>query len=101
MQPYTGVQKPNAKPTENTKEDSHDQTDKMPKPEIESESFEPYKVLELSPNADAEEIKSNYRKLVFQYHPDRVQHLGKEFQELAHKRMLEIQRAYESLSANL
>jgi DnaJ-class molecular chaperone len=34
---------------------------------------------------------------VSRYHPDKVAHLGKEFQELAHKKLLAIQRAYEIL----
>jgi len=28
-----------------------------------------------------------------EYHPDKVAHLGKELQELAHQKVLEIQRA--------
>jgi DnaJ-class molecular chaperone len=47
--------------------------------------------------ASKEEIKAAYKKLVAQYHPDKVQHLGKEFQELAHKKFVAIQRAYDVL----
>ncbi len=32
-----------------------------------------------------------------EYHPDKVAHLGEELQELAHKKSLDIQRAYQQL----
>ena len=57
----------------------------------------PYEILNLPPDADQEAIKSAYRKLASQYHPDKVSHLGKEFQELAERRFKEIQEAYERL----
>ena len=57
----------------------------------------PYEVLNLPPEADQEAIKAAYRKLANQYHPDKVAHLGKEFQDLAERRFKEIQEAYEKL----
>lgn len=51
-----------------------------------------YKVLGVSPQADEKEIKSAYRKLAKQYHPDAV----RDRPELAEK-MYEIQAAYEAL----
>jgi len=71
-----------------------------PRPEDLTADFsqmDPYALLEVSPNASAEEIKSAYRRAVARYHPDKVTHLGPEFQELAHKKLLAIQHAYESL----
>lgn len=59
---------------------------------------DPYAVLGLEPGASREEVKVAYRRLVAQYHPDKVTHLGKEFQELAHRRLLQIQRAYQHLT---
>lgn len=59
---------------------------------------DPYAVLGLDPSASPEEAKAAYRRLVAQYHPDKVSHLGKEFQDLAHQRLIEIQRAYERLT---
>jgi DnaJ-domain-containing protein 1 len=56
-----------------------------------------YTVLEIAPGATKEEIKSAYRRLAAQYHPDKVQHLGEEFQVLAEARFKEIQKAYEEL----
>lgn len=59
---------------------------------------DPYEILGVRRNAGKEEIQAAYRKLANQYHPDKVAHLGKEFQELAEKRFKEIQAAYEKLS---
>ena len=53
-----------------------------------------YTLLEVSPQATPEEIKAAYRRAVARYHPDKVAHLGREFQELAHKKLLAIQQAY-------
>jgi uncharacterized membrane protein YkvA (DUF1232 family) len=49
-----------------------------------------------SPGGESE-IKAAYKRAVARYHPDKVAHLGKEFQELAHKKLLAIQQAYETL----
>jgi hypothetical protein len=57
----------------------------------------PYEVLNLPPDADQEAIKAAYRKLANQYHPDKVAHLGKEFQDLAERKFKEIQEAYQEL----
>ncbi|HBI15573.1 MAG TPA: molecular chaperone DnaJ [Desulfobulbaceae bacterium] len=54
-----------------------------------------YAVLGLEPGADAAEIKKAYRKLSLQYHPDKVRHLGAEFQKVAEEKMKEINVAYE------
>jgi DnaJ like chaperone protein len=56
-----------------------------------------YDILEISPNASNDEIKSRYRDLVKKYHPDKVQHLGAEFKELADKKFKEINSAYERI----
>jgi len=59
--------------------------------------MDPYTLLDVSPQASSEEIKTAYKRAVARYHPDKVTHLGKEFQELAHKKLLAIQQAYETL----
>ncbi|MFO7862297.1 MAG: DnaJ domain-containing protein [Desulfosalsimonas sp.] len=59
---------------------------------------DPYAVLGLSAGASSQEIHEAYRRLAHQYHPDKVSHLGEEFQELARQRFLEIQEAYETLT---
>ena len=71
-----------------------------PRPEDLTADFgkmDPYTLLEVSPRATPEEIKTAYKRAVARYHPDKVAHLGKEFQELAHNKLLAIQQAYESL----
>lgn len=59
---------------------------------------DPYEILGVRRGATPEEIKAAYRKAVAMYHPDKVAHLGKEFQELAHKKLIAIQQAYQTLT---
>ena len=58
---------------------------------------DPYSILGVSRQAGQSEIRAAYLKLANQYHPDKVAHLGKEFQEMAEQRFKEIQQAYEHL----
>ncbi|MGL4772389.1 MAG: J domain-containing protein [Clostridium sp.] len=58
----------------------------------------PYEVLGVKPGASQEEIKSAYRKLVKQYHPDK--YVDNPLQELAKEKMAEINEAYNMLSSN-
>ncbi|MGD9364065.1 MAG: DnaJ domain-containing protein [Desulfobacteraceae bacterium] len=57
----------------------------------------PFEILNIPPDADQKEIRAAYRKLASQYHPDKVAHLGDEFQKLAEQRFKEIQAAYDKL----
>ncbi len=59
---------------------------------------DPYKVLGIRRGATKEEIREAYRIAAAKYHPDKVSHLGKEFQKLAHKKFVTIQEAYERLT---
>jgi DnaJ like chaperone protein len=59
---------------------------------------DPYAVLGISRTASQEEIKKAYRKLVRQYHPDKVAHLGDEFKALAEERFKQIQQAYQEIT---
>lgn len=58
---------------------------------------DPYQILGVQRGASRQEIKAAYKSLAGQYHPDKVQHLGKEFQELAHNKFVAIQKAYDAL----
>ena len=59
---------------------------------------DPYTILGIAPGSSKEEIKAAYRRLAAQYHPDKVQHLGKDFQKMAEERFKEIQQAYDELN---
>lgn len=63
----------------------------------EAQALSPHDILGISSDADQEEIRSAYRKLANQYHPDKVAHLGEEFHTMAEKRFKEIQKAYDEL----
>lgn len=61
---------------------------------------DPYEILGIEKDASKQKIKEAYRKMAGKYHPDKVVHLGKEFQEIAEERFKEIQKAYEMLKEN-
>jgi hypothetical protein len=56
-----------------------------------------YELLGLEPSAPAEDIKRAFRREIARYHPDKVQHLGPEFQEIAAVRAAELTEAYRVL----
>jgi uncharacterized membrane protein YkvA (DUF1232 family) len=60
--------------------------------------WDPYRILGIDRSASAAEIKHAYRELANKYHPDKLEHLGNEFKELAEMRFKEIQRAYHELA---
>lgn len=60
-------------------------------------SIDDYRVLELAPDASQEAVRERYRDAVKTYHPDRFQHLGKEFAEVAAEKFKAIQSAYERI----
>ncbi len=53
-----------------------------------------FEILGLAPGADFAQIKSSYRKMSMQYHPDKVGHLGEEFRSIAEEKMKELNVAY-------
>lgn len=56
-----------------------------------------YKILEITPEANEEEIKKAYRKLAVKYHPDKVSHLGEEIQNSAKEKFQKLNAAYEKI----
>jgi curved DNA-binding protein CbpA len=57
-----------------------------------------YALLEVAAGAPLDEIKKAFRQQIARYHPDKVQHLGKEFQSMAADRAAELTEAYRILS---
>ena len=56
-----------------------------------------YKMLEIEPSATDDEIKKAYRKMAMKYHPDKVHHLGPEFQKDAQDKFRKVNAAYEEI----
>ncbi len=56
-----------------------------------------YKVLEIDPSATDEEVKKAYRKMAVRFHPDKVNHLGEEFQQSAKEKFQKVNEAYEKI----
>lgn len=56
-----------------------------------------YHMLGIEPTATDEEVKKAYRQMAVRYHPDKVIHMGEEFQKGAKEKFQKIQDAYESI----
>jgi hypothetical protein len=56
-----------------------------------------YDMLSLPPDAPADEIKKAFRREIARYHPDKVQHLGQEFQQMASGIAADLTEAYRIL----
>lgn len=56
-----------------------------------------YQLLAIEPDASADDVKRAFRREIARYHPDKVQHLGHEFQEIAAVRAAELTEAYRVL----
>jgi hypothetical protein len=57
------------------------------------------RVLEIEEHASSEEVAEAYHRLARMYHPDRVAGLAPDIQELAERKMREINAAYETLKS--
>lgn len=57
-----------------------------------------YELLGLERGADADAIKKAFRREIARYHPDKVVHLGAEFQDMAATRAAALTVAYKTLS---
>jgi len=58
-----------------------------------------YKILEINPSASDQELKHAYRSMATRFHPDKVQHLGPEFQTIAEEKFKVINDAYQQIKA--
>jgi DnaJ like chaperone protein len=58
-----------------------------------------HEVLEISEYASTEDIRDAYRRLISQYHPDKVATLGADLRELAVRKSQEINAAYDAALA--
>ena len=56
-----------------------------------------YKVLGVSKSASASEIKKAYRKMANKFHPDKIEHLGKEYKEIAQDKFKSVSDAYHKI----
>lgn len=56
-----------------------------------------YKILEIAEDASIDEIKTAYRKMAKKYHPDKLHHLGPDFQKDALEKFKKVNEAYEVL----
>ncbi len=72
-----------------------------PPPPPEPPPLDPFAILGVAPGVGFDEVKKAYRALILQYHPDKVAHLGKEFRELAEKKTLDLNAAYQMLEKTL
>lgn len=56
-----------------------------------------YRVLEISPNASDDEVRRAYRRMSMKHHPDKVAHLGPEFQKTATEKFQRVNAAYAAI----
>jgi len=56
-----------------------------------------YKILEIDQSASDQEIKRAYRSMAARFHPDKVHHLGPDFQKLADAKFKAINEAYQQI----
>jgi len=56
-----------------------------------------YQLLSIAPDASPAEIKRAFRQEIARYHPDKVHHLGQEFQTMAATRAAQLTEAYRVL----
>jgi DnaJ-domain-containing protein 1 len=60
--------------------------------------LEALETLSLTTSATYEDVKKQYRTLMQQYHPDKVSHLGPEIIDVAKRKSLQINLAYDTVS---
>jgi hypothetical protein len=68
-----------------------------PPPPVAPAADDPYVLLGVAPAASDEELEQAYRRLMSEYHPDRVANAAKEIRDIADRRTREINQAYDSI----
>lgn len=61
------------------------------------DSEDAYAVLEISPSASDDEVKSAYRRMAMKNHPDKVASLGPDVRKAAEEKFMKIRDAYETI----
>jgi len=56
-----------------------------------------YTILEIDRNASNDELKKAYRRMAMKFHPDKVGHLGEDFQNAAKEKFQKVSQAYENI----
>lgn len=56
-----------------------------------------YRVLEIEPSASDEDVKKAYRDMAKKFHPDKVEHIGEDFKNLAEDKFKSINEAYSDI----
>jgi DnaJ like chaperone protein len=56
-----------------------------------------YKILEIQRSASNDELKKAYRRMAMKFHPDKVSHLGDDFQKAAKEKFQKVNQAYENI----
>lgn len=93
-----GAYSPSEQGTADKETNEHRESNQEAPPEPPQTSLHPrppwYEVLGVKPYATGEEVRISYRKLLSQYHPDKVAALGSELRDLATRKSQEITSAY-------
>lgn len=58
--------------------------------------YDPFQILEISPNADEKSIKRHYRKLSLKFHPDKLKLAPNQTKEEADSHFVELTKAYKA-----
>lgn len=82
----------NQESSSKSKEDSQKEFEEIKYDENTEEYF--YSILNINRNSTIEDIKKAYKEEIRKYHPDKVEHLGNEFKEIAEKKSKDINKAY-------
>ena len=56
-----------------------------------------YHILEIEPGATDDDVKKAYRRMAVKYHPDKVSHLGEEFQKAANEKFQKVNDAFQQI----